>query len=89
MFYLNMGMVCRDRDELGQALAEPHGDVSFHVDSKGLKSLLQATDGEVTQTADVLAQVDPANLRQAQTANWNKAWGTVGIQTYTAIDLGY
>lgn len=49
-------------DELGKALAEPHGNVSFHVDSKGFKSLLQATDGKVTKTADVLTQVDPADL---------------------------
>lgn len=64
-----MRMICRRSDELGKALAEPHGNVSFHVDSKWFKSLLQATDGKVTKTADVLTQVDPANLGQAQTAH--------------------
>lgn len=42
------------RDELWQALAEPHGNVSLHVDGKGLESLLQPTDGEVTKAADIL-----------------------------------
>lgn len=68
-------MISRCIDELGKALAEPHGNVSFHVDSKGLKSLLQATDGKVTKTADVLTQVDPADLGQAQTAHRYEAWG--------------
>lgn len=66
-------MISRCSDELGKALAEPHGNVSFHVNSKGFKSLLQATDGKVTKTADVLTQVDPADLGQAQTAHRYKA----------------
>lgn len=74
MLYLNVRVFCRNRDELGQALAEPHGDVSLHVDGERLKALLQATDGEVAQAADVLAQVEPANLRQAQTTHRDKAW---------------
>lgn len=68
-------MLSRHIDELGKALAKPHGNVSFHVDSKGFKSLLQATDGKVTKTADVLTQVDPADLRKAQTAHRYEAWG--------------
>lgn len=55
-------MISGCRDELREALAEPHGNVSFHVNSKGFKSLLQATNGKVTETADVLTQVDPADL---------------------------
>lgn len=74
MLYLNVRVFCRNRDELGQALAEPHGDVSLHVDGERLKALLQATDGEVAQAADILAQVEPANLRQAQTTHRDKAW---------------
>lgn len=73
-----MGVISRYIDELGKTLAEPHGDVSFHVDSKGFESLLQATDGEESKTADVLTQVDPANLRQAQTAHRYEAWRVFG-----------
>lgn len=73
MVYLNVGMISRHWDELRQALAEPHGDISFHVDSKGFKALLQATDGKVTETADILAYVDPANLGQAKTAHRYKS----------------
>lgn len=62
------------RDKLGKALAEPHGNVSFHVDSKWFKAFLQATDGEVAKAADVLTEVDPAHLRQAQTAHRYEAW---------------
>lgn len=69
MQYLNVRMISRHIDELGEALAEPHGDVSFHVDSKGFKPFLQPTDSEVLKTAHVLTQVDPADLRQSQTAH--------------------
>lgn len=62
-------MIRRRSDELRKALAEPHGNVSFHVDSEGFKALLEPTDGKVLKTADVLTQVDPADLRQAQTAH--------------------
>lgn len=67
--YLNVRMISGHNDILGKTLAKPHGDVSFHVDSKGFKSLLQATDGKVTETADVLTQVDSPDLGQAQTAH--------------------
>lgn len=67
--YLNVRMVSGHNDELRKALAEPHCNVSFHVDSKRLKSLLQTTDGKVAKAADILAQVDPANLGQSQTAH--------------------
>lgn len=38
--YLNVRMISWDRNKLGKALAEPHGNVSFHVDSKGFKPFL-------------------------------------------------
>lgn len=64
-----MRMISGNHVELRKTLTEPHGDVSFHVDCKWLKSLLQAADGEVTKTADILTQVDSANLGQTQTAH--------------------
>lgn len=64
-----MRVISRRIDELGKTLAEPHCNVSFHVDSKGFKSLLQAADGKETKATDVLTQVDPADLGQAQTAH--------------------
>lgn len=42
------------RHKLRQTFAEPHGGVSFHVDSKRFKPFLQATDGKVAQAADIL-----------------------------------
>lgn len=80
-------MISRRIDELGKALAEPHGDVSFHVDSKGFKSLLQATDGKVPKTADVLAQVDPADLGEAQTAHRYEAYDTYMIVSIRNTNL--
>lgn len=61
-----MIVISRHWDELGQTLAEPHGDVPLHVDGEGLKSLLQSTNGKIAQAANILAQVDTADLRQAQ-----------------------
>lgn len=81
-------------DELWEALAEPHGNVSFHVDSKRFKPLLQATDGEVAKTADVLSQVDPADLGQAQTTNRYEAWKSLKCEcvsetcVYVLISIG-
>lgn len=69
-----MRVVCRCINELWKALAEPHGNISFHVNGKWFKSLLQATDGKVTKTADILAQVDPADLGQTQTAHRYEAY---------------
>ena len=66
--HLDMLVVVRDGYELGQPLAQPHGDVSVHVDGEGLEALLQATDGEVLQGAYVLAKIHPAHLTNAQTA---------------------
>lgn len=59
---------------LREALAEPHCDVSFHVDGKRFESLLQSTYRKVAEAADVLTQVDPAHLGQAKTANGYEAY---------------
>lgn len=67
-----MFVAWRYRDELRKPLAEPHGDVSVHVDSKRLVALLQATDGEELQRAHVFSKVHPAYLTYAQTAYWDK-----------------
>lgn len=61
------------RHELRQTFTEPHGDVTFHVDGKGFKSFLQATDGKIAQAADVLAEINPSHLGQAQGADRDEA----------------
>lgn len=53
-------------EKLGQTLAEPHGNVSLHVNGKRFKSLLQSTNGKIAQAANILAQVNTANLRKSQ-----------------------
>lgn len=60
------------RHELGQTFTEPHGDVSLHVDGERFKTFLQATDGKVAQAADILPEINPANLTQAQCTHWDK-----------------
>lgn len=72
--YLDVRVVSRNRNELRQAFAEPHGDVSLHIDGKGLEAFLQATDSKIAQAADVLAQVDPTHLRETQTTHRNETW---------------
>ena len=76
--YLDVGVFGGHGDELRQALAEPHGDVTLHVDGEGLEALLQAADGEVAKAADVLTQVDAAHLGQTQAAHRDEAWGRGG-----------
>lgn len=66
MRYLDMIVVGGHGDKLGQTFAEPHGDVSLHVDGERFKSFLQPTNGKISQAADVLAQIDPSDLRQAE-----------------------
>ena len=39
----------------GQALAEPHGNLSVHVDSKGLKTFLETAHGVVLKSAGIFA----------------------------------
>lgn len=72
--YLNVIVVSRHRNKLGQTLTEPHGNISLHVDGEGLKAFLEPTDGKVTQAANILSQVNTAHLRQTQCAHWNKTW---------------
>lgn len=74
--YLDVRVVRRNWNELRQAFAEPHGDVSLHVDGEGLKAFLQTADSKITQAADILAQVDPTHLRQAQTTHRDETWKT-------------
>lgn len=69
---LNVLVAWQYRDELRQPLAEPHGDVSVHVDGEWLVALLQAADGEELQSAHVLPKVHPAHLTHAQTAHRDK-----------------
>lgn len=69
-----MVVVLGDVDEGRQAFAEPHGDLSVHVDSEGFEALLQATRGVVLKAAGVLPQVHTANLRLGQTTHWDEAW---------------
>lgn len=75
--YLNMHVILRYVDKGGKALAEPHGDLSVHVDSKGLKAFLETTHGVVLKRAGVLAQVHTTDLRHAQTAHRDETWRRV------------
>lgn len=68
-----MVVISGNGHKLGQALAKPHCDVSFHVDGEWLKAFLEAADGEVAQTANILTKVNTPNLRKTQSADWNKA----------------
>lgn len=60
-------------DKRRKAFAEPHSDLSIHVDGERLKTLLKATHGVVLKGAGVFAQVHTANLREPKTANWDEA----------------
>lgn len=71
--YLNVLMVFWHVDKRRKAFAEPHSDLSVHVDSKRLKALLKATCGVVLKGAGVFAQVHMANLGETKTANGNEA----------------
>lgn len=57
LLYLNMHVVLGYIDKGGQALAEPHGDLSVHVYSEGLEALLETTHGVILKSAGILAQV--------------------------------
>lgn len=61
------------RHKLRQTFTEPHGNISFHVDGKGFKSFLQATDGKVAQAADVLTEINPPHLGKAQGTDRDEA----------------
>lgn len=71
--YLNVFMVHWYIDKCRKALAEPHSDLSVHVDSERLKAFLEATHGVVLKGACIFAQVHTANLGESKTANWDKA----------------
>lgn len=77
LLYLDMHVVLGYVDKGGKALAEPHGDLSVHVDSEGLKPFLETTHGVVLKTAGVLSQVHTPNLRHAQTAHRDETWRRV------------
>lgn len=68
-----MTMIFGNIHKSREALAEPHGNFPVHVDSKGLKSFLQATHGVIFESTGILAQVHTSNLGKAQTTDWNKA----------------
>ncbi len=72
-----MHVVLGDIDKGWKALAEPHGDLPFHVDSEGLKAFLETTHGVVLESAGVFAQVHVSNLRHAQTAHRDETWRRV------------
>lgn len=72
--YLDMHVVLGYVDKCGKALAEPHGDVSVHVDGEGLKAFLETTHGVVLKSAGVLAQVHAPDLGHAQTAHGDETW---------------
>lgn len=65
-------VVGRHSYKLRQPLAEPHGYIPVHVDSKWFVAFLQTTDGEVLQGADVLAKIHSPLLTHSQTAYRNK-----------------
>lgn len=59
-------------DERRQTLAEPHGDLSVHVDSEGFESLLKAAHGVVLEGAGVFPQIHAADLGQTEAAHWDE-----------------
>lgn len=48
--------------KLRQSLAQPHGYIPVHVDSKWFVAFLQTADGEVLQGADILAKIHSSHL---------------------------
>lgn len=62
----------------GQTLAEPHGYLPVHVDSKGLEPFLETTHGVILKSAGVLAEVHTADLRHSKAAHGDEAYMTVG-----------
>lgn len=74
-------------EESGQALAEPHGDLSVHVHTKGLKAFLEATHGIVLESAGILAQIHMADLRHAKTANWDETWRVRTRSLYLSVPI--
>lgn len=77
LLYLDMHVVLGNIDKCRKTLAEPHGDLSVHVDSKGLKAFLETTHGVILKSAGVLAQVHTSDLRHAQTAHRDETYRRV------------
>lgn len=77
LLHLDMHVVLGYVDKGGKALAEPHGDLSVHVDTEGLKPFLETTHGVVLESAGVLAQVYMSNLSHTQTAHGDETWRRV------------
>jgi len=77
LFHLDMHVILGYVDKGGKTLAEPHGDVSVHVDAEGLEAFLETTHGVVLKSAGVLAQVHMSNLRHADAAHRDETWWTV------------
>ena len=71
--YLYLWMILGHVDKCWEALAEPHGHVAVHVDSKRLKALLEAAHGIKLEGAGVHPEIHAADLRQAQRAYGHKA----------------
>lgn len=63
-----------DVDKGGEALAEPHGDLSLHVDGEGLEPFLEAAHGVVPKGTGIFAQVHASDLGPAQAAHRDEAW---------------
>lgn len=68
-FHLDVSVVLRYVDKSGEALAEPHGDLSVHVNSEGLKAFLEAAHGVVLKSTGILAKVHLSNLGHTQAAH--------------------
>lgn len=71
-FHLYVRVVLRYVEKSGEALAEPHGDLSVHVNSEGLKTFLETAHGVVLKGTGILAKVHPSNLGHTQAAHRDK-----------------
>lgn len=60
-------------DKCWEALAEPHCNISIHVDSKRLKALLEAAHGIKLEGTGIHPEIHAADLRQSQRADGHKA----------------
>lgn len=65
-----------DVDKGGEALAEPHGDLSVHVDGEGLEPFLETAHGVVLKGTGILAEVHTSDLGHTQAAHGDETWRT-------------
>lgn len=63
-------------DKRWEALAEPHCNISVHVDSERLKALLETTHGVKLEGTSICPKIHAANLRQPQGADRHKSCRT-------------